>query len=615
MPDIIKLLPDSVANQIAAGEVIQRPASVIKELVENAVDAGATEINIVIRDAGRTLIQVIDNGKGMSPTDARLAFERHATSKIQRPEDLFSLHTMGFRGEALPSICAISQVELRTATDSNEVGTRVVINGSKVEMQEPCVCPKGSNFSIKNIFYNVPARRRFLKSDTSELSAIVREFERLALVNNDIRFTLDTGAKIRDFRSTNFRQRIADLWKNNLNPQLLPINIDTAIVKIEGFVSRPEHARRRNPLQYLIANGRNMRHPYFHRAIMSCYERLIAPDTQPCYFIKFEVDPSTIDVNIHPTKNEIKFENEQQIWSLLSSSVKAALGKYAAVPSIDFEADAIPIATPMAGDMVKAPISTRNPNYNPFDSPVPSQKSFMPEYRTKHTEKDWNKLYADFMNQAPVESLPLQNSLPLNDEVDSSSELPPICLQLNNEYIIATSRNGLLIIDQYRAHQKILYEQFMSQITKQERPLQTMMFSEEIPLDDHQQIVLEAMLPQLERFGFRIKNESHGKYSITAMPSGLSVHDGKDVILRMLDSADEESDIYGSEDYDDDFMLKRIAMDMAHAGAVPHGQRLTSAEMEKIVSELFRLPDPSHSIGGKLIVHTLSLESIKNVFS
>ncbi len=314
MSDVIKLLPDSVANKIAAGEVVQRPASVIKELVENAVDAGASDIKIYIKDAGRTLIQVVDNGAGMSPIDARMAFERHATSKIKHADDLFRLHTMGFRGEALPSICAISQIEMRTRTQEEQMGSLLLINGSKVEKQEQCVCEKGTSLSVKNLFFNVPARRKFLKSDNVELMNIMREFERLALVNNHIHLSIDTGTRQIDLRQASFHQRINDIWKNNLKMQLLPVEVDTSLVKIHGYISRPEFARRRNALQFLIVNGRNMRHPYFHKGILSCFEGLIASDTQPCYFLKFEVDPSTIDVNIHPTKHEIKFEYEAEIW-------------------------------------------------------------------------------------------------------------------------------------------------------------------------------------------------------------------------------------------------------------------------------------------------------------
>ena len=329
MSDIIHLLPDSVANQIAAGEVIQRPASVIKELVENAVDAGATAIQIVLKDAGRTLIQVIDNGKGMSPTDARLAFERHSTSKIRKAEDLFTLHTMGFRGEALASIAAIAQVELRTRRSEDEVGTCVRMAASQCEGQESVSTPVGSNFSVKNIFFNVPARRKFLKSNQVELSNILSEFERMALINTQVAFTLThNDTELFDLPASNLRQRIVALFGKSLNQQLLSLDTSTSLVKISGYVGRPESARKRGALQYFFVNGRYMRHPYFHKAVTICYENLVPVGEMPNYFINLTVEPETIDVNIHPTKSEIKFENEQPIWQILSASVKEALGKY-----------------------------------------------------------------------------------------------------------------------------------------------------------------------------------------------------------------------------------------------------------------------------------------------
>ena len=335
MSDVIKLLPDSVANQIAAGEVIQRPASVIKELVENAIDAQATHIQIILKDAGRTLIQIIDDGVGMSETDARLAFERHSTSKIRNADDLFTLHTMGFRGEALASIAAISQVELRTRRHDAQLGTRLVINASQCESQEPDMCPVGSNFMIKNIFFNVPARRKFLKSNQVELSNIVKEFEKLALINNEVEFTLmHNGNVMYKLMKGTFRQRIAALMGNNMDQQLLPVNIDTSIVKVQGYIGKPENARKRNALQFMFVNGRYMRHPYFHKAIMTAYEQLIPEGEQPNYFLRFSVDPQSIDVNIHPTKTEIKFEDEVPIWQILAAGVKETLGRFSEVPAI-----------------------------------------------------------------------------------------------------------------------------------------------------------------------------------------------------------------------------------------------------------------------------------------
>jgi DNA mismatch repair protein MutL len=338
MNDIIQLLPDSVANQIAAGEVIQRPASVVKELMENAIDAGATSIQVILKDAGRTLIQVIDNGKGMSMTDARLSFERHATSKIRKAEDLFSLHTMGFRGEALASIAAISQVELRTRREDDEVGTLICISGSAVERQESVSCPVGANFQIKNIFYNVPARRKFLKSNQTELSNIIAEFERVALVNPQVSFSLfNNENELLNLPSANLRQRIMNVFGKSLNQQLLSVEVDTSLISVTGYIGLPEAARKKNALQYFFVNGRYMRHPYFHKAVMQSYERLIPSGEMPNYFLYFHVDPANIDVNIHPTKTEIKFENESFIWQILSAAVKEALGKFSAVPSIDFD--------------------------------------------------------------------------------------------------------------------------------------------------------------------------------------------------------------------------------------------------------------------------------------
>ena len=371
MSDIIRLLPDSVANQIAAGEVIQRPASVIKELVENSIDAGATSVTIILKDAGRTLIQVIDNGSGMSDTDARLAFERHATSKIRKADDLFSLSTMGFRGEALASIAAIAQVDLRTMLKGEAIGTRLVINGSKVESQEPEACAQGSNLMVKNLFFNVPARRKFLKKDSVELSNIMREFERLALVNIGVDFTLiSNDVTLHSLRKASLKERITDLFGKSLNKQIIPVDTDTSIVRINGFIGLPENARKRNQLQYLMVNGRNMRHPYFHKAIMQCYERLIPADVQPNYFINLTVDPETIDVNIHPTKSEIKFENEQAIWQILTAAIRESLGRFNAAPAIDFDVEDAPDIPVFSPDSAAAHEVELDEDYNPF-APAP----------------------------------------------------------------------------------------------------------------------------------------------------------------------------------------------------------------------------------------------------
>lgn len=640
MADIIHLLPDSVANQIAAGEVIQRPASVIKELVENSVDAGATEIRIIIKDAGRTLIQVIDNGKGMSETDARMAFERHATSKITVADDLFTLRTMGFRGEALPSVCAISQIELRTRVEGESMGTLLKISGSVVEVQEPCVCEKGTSISVRNIFFNVPARRKFLKSDNVELANVMREFERLALVNNNVRLSIDTGGRVLDLRAASFKQRINDIWKNSLNMQLLPVEVDTDIVKISGFVSRPEFARRRNPLQFLIANGRNMRHPYFHKAVLSCFESLVAPGTQPCYFLKFTVDPSQIDVNIHPTKNEIKFEYEQQIWPILVAAVRSSLGRFAAVPSIDFESDVVPACPVDDPQARKAPELGVASDYSPFRHTQPS--SFRPE----KVDRNWESLYAGFMNQTPPDasghfragssddsgaasgavsgadsgkddfrSFVAGRQLSAFPEEEARSVPDVTCLQFALKYIVTVTGSGVLVIDQHRAHIKVLYERLLTSLSRQDILAQPVMFPESVTLSAAQQNALVAVGEDLERTGFRLEHEDDDRWKIMSVPSVLTGSSARDLLLRILDSVCEDSVNYGVDAMPADDVLHKTAYVMARSMAIVRGRRLSGEEMEKLVAGLFSLPDPSLTPSGKRIYTVITEKQLRSFLS
>ena len=620
--DVIRLLPDSVANQIAAGEVIQRPASVIKELVENAADAGATDIRIFVKDAGKTLIQVVDNGRGMSETDARMAFERHATSKIKSAEDLFSLHTMGFRGEALPSICAISQVELRTRTEDSQMGTRIVISGSKVESQEPCVCEKGTVISIRNLFFNLPARRKFLKSDAGELGHIMREFERMALVNNNLRISIDTGSRNIDLRPGTMLHRINDIWKGNLNMQLIPITVDTDLVKIQGYVSRPEYARRRNPIWHLIANGRHINHLKMHKVITGCFEGLIAPDTQPCYFVKLKVDPSEIDINIHPSKNEVKLEREKEILSILSASVKAALGKFAAVPQIDFDTDLVPVQ-PAGTTAPENPGIEVPADYNPFD--FGSDPGFLPESGSSGDHKpfasysevrssnvrNWDTLYTRFMNrqeetargQSPVEGV-----LPAIEP----STPPPVkeCLQFADKYIVTSTRRGVMVIDQHRAHLKILFEDCLRSVRRMEVTSQRVLFPETISLDPDQQDALARVQTEISAIGFSLEYEEENRWSITAVPSVISQGDARETILRILESVREESDSYGTVPDPVDDIMRRMALVMARSAAIVRGRRLTSQEMETIVGQLMALPDPSLTPTGKRIFTILDEERL-----
>lgn len=627
--DVIRLLPDSVANQIAAGEVIQRPASVIKELVENAADAGATDIKIFIKDAGKTLIQVIDNGKGMSETDARMAFERHATSKIKSAEDLFSLQTMGFRGEALPSICAISQVELKTRTEDSQMGTKILINGSNVECQEPCICEKGTSISVRNLFFNLPARRKFLKSDAGELGHIMREFERMALVNNNLRISIDTGSRVLDLRPGSLLQRINDIWKNNLNMQLIPIDVDTDLVKIQGYVSRPEFARRRNALWHLIANGRHINHLKMHKVITGCFDNLIATDTQPCYFIKIQVNPSEIDINIHPSKNEVKLEREKEILSILGASVKAALGKFAATPQIDFDTDLVPVQAPSDGAPENPEINVPS-DYNPFE--INSESDYINHTQNNQTHssafgenyyhrkqnqsniRNWDTLYNRFMNrqeESARENMPIEGVLPA---VDENPKLPvKECFQYAEKYIITSSRGGVMIIDQHRAHLKILYEDCLRNVRRMEVTSQRVLFPETLCLDLEQRDSLTRIQTELSAIGFSLEYEDDNRWQIAAVPTMISQGDAKETVLRILESVREESDAYGTIADPIDDIMERMALVMARSTAITRGRKLSSTEMENLVGQLMSLPDPSLTPTGKLIFTVLDEDRLKSI--
>ena len=626
--DVIRLLPDSVANQIAAGEVIQRPASVIKELVENAADAGATDIRIFVKDAGKTLIQVVDNGRGMSETDARMAFERHATSKIRSAEDLFSLQTMGFRGEALPSICAISQVELRTRTEEAQMGTRLLINGSNVESQEPCVCEKGTSISVRNLFFNLPARRKFLKSDAGELGHIMREFERMALVNNNLRISIDTGNRAVDLRPGSMLQRINDIWKGNLNMQLIPISVDTDLVRIQGYVSRPEFARRRNALWHLIANGRHVNHLKMHKVITGCFDNLIATDTQPCYFVKIQVDPSEIDINIHPSKNEVKLEREKEILSILGASVKAALGKFAATPQIDFDSDLVPVQ-PADADAPENPGITVPADYNPFD--FGSDPGFMPasDGDTRHSFaayseirqpahrgdiRNWDTLYNRFMNrqeEAARDRIPAEGVLPSIEDAPP----PPAkeCFQYADKYIVTSTRDGIMIIDQHRAHLKILFEECLRSIRRMEPASQRLLFPESIELDPEQQDALTRVGRELSATGFSLEYEEGNRWSIAAVPTMIGQADARETVLRILESVREESDSYGIDTDPADDIMRRMALVMARGAAITRGRHLTPQETEAIVGRLLALPDPSLTPNGKRIFTMLDEDRLRGL--
>ena len=616
MSDVIKLLPDSVANQIAAGEVIQRPASVIKELVENAIDAQATHVQIILKDAGRTLIQIIDDGVGMSETDARLAFERHSTSKIRTADDLFTLHTMGFRGEALASIAAISQVELRTRRQDAQLGTRLVINASQCESQEPDMCPVGSNFMIKNIFFNVPARRKFLKSNQVELSNIVKEFEKLALVNHNVEFTLThNGNVMYKLLKGTFRQRIAALMGNSIDQQLLPVNIDTSLVKVNGYIGKPENARKRNALQFMFVNERFMRHPYFHKAVMSAYEQLIPEGEQPNYFLRFTVDPQSIDVNIHPTKTEIKFEDEMPIWQILAAGVKEALGRFSEVPAIDFDTQDAPEIPAYSGHVeVHRPEIAVDSSYNPFKSESQSHRP-----ATDKVMSNWDELFANFerkkregmeqdVPQCP-DDLPTSNETPEGQEaVLPLGDLQSVYLQLKGRYILSPAKSGLMVIDQHRAHVRILFDRYINRMNTGNMSSQTILFPEVIHLSASQSVALQELLPDMEKMGFALSPLSGNDWAVNAIPAGLDGIDATAMVNQIIDSVDNGGKPVKRR------ILEHLALSVARSAAIPVGRQLMQEEMDHMVADLLRLPDPNYTPDGKTIITVIPMEQITKMF-
>lgn len=634
MSDIIKLLPDSVANQIAAGEVIQRPASVVKELVENAIDAKATDITIVLKDAGRTLIQVVDNGTGMSPTDARMAFERHATSKITVANDLFALNTMGFRGEALASIAAIAQVELISMRRDDTVGTQIFISGSKVESQQPAAAAPGTNIMVKNIFFNVPARRKFLKKDSVELNNVLHEFERLALVNPDVDLTIiHNDVTLHQLRHATLKQRIGNLFGKSIERQLIPIETETSIVKLSGFVGLPENARKRGALQYLFVNGRNMRHPYFHKAILNCYEQLIRPEEQPNYFVNFEVDPSTIDVNIHPTKNEIKFENEQAIWQILNAAVRESLGKFNAVPSIDFDRDddvpEIPAFDPNADAMPDFSAST---DYNPFAETPPAVPPAQPGWQRKsgNVFDDWDKLYRSFENTPETTVHPDSDNLftgggtegedtdvvasRINgadnpgEAVQTGSGLPKSTVQLNDRYIITPTATGLLIIDKHRAHVRVLYESYVKSCEGAPIPSQKVMFPEAVNLTPARIAILNEYRDDITAMGFDLEAMSADTWVINGIPAGIDDTDNVQLLTSLLDDLQTGTDITQRS------VRQSIALHLAKAAAVNAARQLSESEVEHLLSSLFSLATPAYTPDGNKVMAEISIAEIKSLF-
>lgn len=601
MPDIIHLLPDSVANQIAAGEVIQRPASVVKELVENSIDAKATRIDVLITDAGKTCIQIVDNGCGMSETDARLAFERHATSKISKASDLFCLHTMGFRGEALPSIAAVSQVELRTKMSEEKLGVCLSIEGSKVVDQQPVACDVGANFKVKNLFFNIPARRRFLKSNQTEFNNIVAEFEKIVLAHLEVRFSLvNNGSVVYDLPSGTYLQRIADVFGKRMNQQLLHIEVDTSIVRIKGFVGTPESSRKKGAKQFFFVNGRYMRHPYFGRAVMLAYDRLIPPDEQVPYFVYFDIDPSRIDVNIHPTKAEIKFEDEQEVFQILMASVKEAVGKFDVAPQLDFGSSATPDEIPVYDPRKKSveqPSITLEGGYNPFENSAPPRNS---------APRNWQKLFDGISshNEVSQEDIIPDVVEPKNPVLGRSLEH----FQYKQRYIMTSVHSGLMVIDQHRAHVRILYERFLKNLSERKCAGERLIFPETVKLTPVESSALAASAGEIIAAGFDISDLGDGSFAINALPAGTETLNATELLKDVLAETDGKTGI--KEEID-----KHIALVLARHAAISVGSELGDKEMGGMIDELFATSSPKYTPDGKLVVAIIPQEKIEGLFS
>ncbi|MEN9929024.1 MAG: mismatch repair protein MutL [Bacteroidota bacterium] len=617
MSSIIQLLPDHVANQIAAGEVVQRPASVVKELLENAVDAKATDIKLIIKDAGKSLIQVIDNGLGMSVTDSRLCFERHATSKIRHAEDLFALHTKGFRGEALASIAAIAHVEMKTKQDQEELGTHIIIEGSKFISQEPAVLPKGTSFAVKNLFFNIPARRNFLKSETVEMRHIVDEFQRVALAHPNIYFTMyHNGSEHFNLPASNFRQRIVGIFSGKTNEKLVPVQEETEIITIEGFVGKPEFSKKNKGEQFFFVNNRYIKSPYLHHAIMSAYEGLLKDGSQPTYFLYLSVPPHTIDINIHPTKTEIKFDNESALYAILRSAVKHSLGQFNVAPILDFDRDPN-LDTPYDYKNTSAnyPTIEVDSNFNPFSDEKPTKSvafktSALPSYK-KESQPNWESLYVGLKQDTEeVGGFYTENeevTASLFDEKESEQSVTKT-YQIHKKYIVSPIKSGMIIVDQQRAHQRILYEQFLTNMTVQHASSQQLLFPLELFFSQNEMKLLLELLPSLETTGFVFDGFTADSVHI----SGIPIHTTEGEISRVIDQliADLSGGIPENSFSQNDTIAKSIAKSLA----IKTGTYLTEREQENLVNNLFACKDPNVSPFQKPTFITMRVDDIDKKF-
>ena len=615
MSGIIQLLPDHVDNQIAAGEVVQRPASVVKELLENAVDAKASDIKLIVKEAGKTLVQVIDNGLGMNTTDARLCFERHATSKIRQAEDLFDLHTKGFRGEALASIAAIAHVEMKTKQDQEELGNHIVIEGSKLTTQEVAVLPKGTSFAVKNLFFNIPARRNFLKSETVEFRHVLDEFQRVALAHPSISFTLiHNGSELYNLPGTNMRQRIVAIFGGKTNEKLVPVSEDTDLIKINGFVGKPEFAKKNRGEQFFFVNDRYIKSPYLHHAIMSAFEGLLKEGNQPSYFLFLQVPPHTIDINIHPTKTEIKFDDEHSLYAILRSAVKHSLGQFNVAPILDFERDAN-LDTPYQYKDKTADFPTIqvDAGFNPFAADKPSKSlSSFGSYKKDAPQGNWESLYVGLKQDTEeiasfsFESTEVTGSLFGEDTAESTVHAT---YQIHKKYIVSAIKSGMLVLDQGRAHQRVLYEQFLTNITIQKAASQQLLFPLELYFSAGEMQLLRDMQPTLENTGFVFDGFTTDAVQISGLPVLMAESEVAIVLEELINNIQNEIPESSFSQSD------TIAKSMAKSLAVKTGTYLTDKEQENLVNSLFACKEPTISPFQKPTFITFTVEDLDKRFA
>jgi len=605
MADVIKLLPDSIANQIAAGEVVQRPSSIVKELVENSIDAGANSITIIANDGGKTLIQVIDDGCGMSPTDARLAFERHATSKISTVEDLFKIKTMGFRGEALASIAAVSQVTLRTRQREDEVGTEIIIEGSKLVNQTVVNCPVGSNFIVKNIFFNVPARRKFLKSHTTELKHIVDEFSRVAIPFSEIEFKLiHNEVLLFSLPPSNVKQRIVHIFGNQMNSNLLPVNCETNIIKIKGYIGKPENAKKSYGEQFFFVNKRFIKHNYLHKAILSAYENLLTADKIPSYFLFFEVDPGTIDVNIHPTKTEIKFEDEQSIFQILKAAIKETLGKTNIFPAIDFDIDRsieIPyIIDKKPESKTSADIFKKNTSNDILDNvnfDEINKNDIIIHKNDDENLKYWEKLFDGI------------EKIPFTQQEFSDITVPKFdFLQIRNKYILTPIKSGLMIVNIKRAYERILYEKLLHSLAHNNIVIQQLTFPEVMDFNEREFLIFSEIYNDLIEIGFDITIIGKNSISINGYPADIDNMNIKEMISYLIDYYENTKEKISRN------IKEKFLRAIAFKASLGYNKKLLNVEMQQIIDQLFACEEPNYTPNGKKIVSVISLEEIDKFF-